>query len=59
MPMMLALTLMLMLDAVDVAAYAATDANADAKMPNASRHLSCWCLFCVAATTVVADANAI
>ena len=39
--MMLALTLMLPLDASDAAAYAvAKDANADAKMPNAARHLA-------------------
>ncbi len=38
---MLALTLMLPLDASDAAAYAAAnDANADAKMPNAARHLA-------------------
>ena len=41
MMMMLALTLMLLLDASDVAAYAAAnDANADAKMPNVARHLA-------------------
>jgi hypothetical protein len=43
--MMLALTLMLPLDAFDAAAYAAAnDANADAKMPNAARcygHTNC------------------
>ena len=42
MPMlvMLALTLMLLLNASDVVAYAsANDANADAKMPNVARHL--------------------
>ena len=39
--MMLALTLMLLLDASDAAAYAAAnDANADAKMPNVARHLA-------------------
>ncbi len=39
--MMLALTLMLLLDASDAAAYAAAnDASADAKMPNAARHLA-------------------
>ena len=39
--MMLALTLMLLLDASDVAAYAdANDANSDAKMPNVARHLA-------------------
>ncbi len=39
--MMLALTLMLLLDASDAAAYAAAnDTNADAKMPNAARHLA-------------------
>ena len=39
--MMLDLTLMLLLDAFKAAAYAAAvDANADAKMPNASRHLA-------------------
>ncbi len=38
--MMLALTLMLPLDAFDAATYAAAnDANADAKMPNVARHL--------------------
>ena len=39
--MMLALTLMLLLDAFDAAAFfaASNDANADAKMPNADRHL--------------------
>jgi hypothetical protein len=40
--MMLALTLMLLLDAFDAAAFltAANDANAEAKMPNAARHLA-------------------
>ena len=39
--MMLALTPMLLLDASDAAAYAATnDANADANMPNDARHLA-------------------
>ena len=65
--MMLALTPMLMLDAYDAATYAAAnDANADAKMPNDARHLvgsyapMCLCAYvpCVAATTVVADADA-
>ncbi len=38
--MMLALTMMLLLDASDAVAYAAAyDVNADAKMPNAARHL--------------------
>ena len=38
---MLALTVMLLLDASDAAAYAAAnDAIADAKMPNAARHLA-------------------
>ncbi len=41
MMMMLALTLMLLLDAYDAVAYvAANDANADAKMPNDARHLA-------------------
>jgi len=41
MMMMLAMTLMLLLDASDDVAFFATanDANADAKMPNADRHL--------------------
>ncbi len=40
--MMLALSLILLVDASDAAAYAAAinDANADAKMPNAARHLA-------------------
>ena len=39
---MLALTVMLLLYAFDVVAYAAADdANADAKMPNDARHLAC------------------
>ena len=39
--MMLALTLRLLLDASNAAAYAAAnDANVDAKMPNAARHLA-------------------
>ena len=39
--MMLALTLMLLLDAYNVVAYAAAnDSNVDAKMPNATRHLA-------------------
>ena len=39
--MMLALTLMLLLDASDATAYAAAnDANADAKIPNTARHLA-------------------
>ena len=58
MVMMLALTLMLLLDASHAATFAAAnDANADAKMPNDARK-SCWCLCCVAATTVVADVDA-
>ncbi len=41
MMMMLALTLMRLLDAYDDVAYAAAnDANADAKMPNAARHIA-------------------
>ena len=41
MPMMLALTLMPLLDAIDVVAYAKfDDASADAKMPNVARHLA-------------------
>jgi len=40
MPMILALALMLLLDASGVVAYAVVnDANADAKMPNVARHL--------------------
>ena len=44
MPMMVALTLMLLLDVSDVVAYAdacvvANDANADVKMPNVARQL--------------------
>ena len=39
--MMLALTLMLLLDAFYIVAYAVVnDANADAKMRNAARHLA-------------------
>ena len=58
MMMMLALTPMLMLDTFDDVAYAAAnDVNADAKMPNVARHLSCWCICCAAAATFVADAD--
>ena len=39
--MMLALTLMIVLDSFDAAEYAAAnDANANAKMPNVVRHLA-------------------
>jgi len=53
--MMVALTLMLLLDASDAAAYAAAnDANVDAKIPNDARK-SCWCLCYAAVASVVAD----
>ena len=45
--MMLALTPMLMLDALKVVAYAVVDnANTDAKMPNVACHLACALLCC-------------
>ena len=41
MPMMFALTLILLLDVSDVVAYVvANDDKADAKMPNVARHLA-------------------
>jgi len=53
----LALTLMLLLDAFDVVAYAATDdTHAEEEMPNDARHLV-GASDCVDATTVVADAE--
>ena len=47
MAMMLAPTKMLLLDALNVVAYAATDnADADAKMPNVACHLAGALLCC-------------
>ena len=57
--MMLTLTLMLLLDASDVAAYAvAYDANADEKMSNVARHLAGAYAVLLLSPYVVADAYA-
>ena len=55
--MMLALTMVLLLDAYDATAYAAAhDAYAEAKRPNVARHLA-GAYVVHAASTVVADVD--